>query len=52
MIIQLIMSIIVVVLAQLVLDFIADQIMVRKIKKNLVINTHARAKKSNWRVGR
>ena len=49
MIIQLIMSIIVVVLAQLILDFITDRLINRKVQ---VMNTHARAKKSNWRVGR
>ena len=53
MLTHIIMSIIVVVIAQLVLDFIANYILTIKLNRSVAIrNTYSRAKESNWRVGR
>ena len=53
MITHIILSIIVVVIAQLVLDFIANYILTIKLNRSVAVkNTYSRAKESNWRVGR
>ena len=53
MITHIILSIIVVVIAQLVLDFIANYILTIKLNRAVTVrNTYSRAKESNWRVGR
>ena len=53
MITHIILSIIVVVIAQIVLDFIANYILTIKLNRAVAVNnTYSRAKESNWRVGR
>jgi len=52
MFINLLVSVVVVVLGQLLVDWIRNELAVRKWKRDLVIAAPKRAKRSEWRVGR